>query len=236
MKARNLFGLNVVLVLLGCMLAPAVVAQAGVVYQGSLSSDTGCLVGNGIWVYSSFCDPDELPDWRPAELSWTVSENADGSFHYSYTLEVFKGAVSHLIIEVSQTFTCADLLNAEGPFGETEVGWHEVQSGNPNMPEHIYGIKFDEAWGTTATFGFDAWRKPVWGDFYAKDGKAGGDWNFVHNAGFTVGDVDPGDDPSDGSVGCHILVPDSVILPEPATMGLLGLGLGAMVIGRKRSR
>lgn len=63
----------------------------------------------------------------------------------------------------------------------------------------------------------------------------GGTQNTVWNAGFTA--VDPTDAVDHGSIGNHIIVPDSVI-PEPSSMMALGaglMGLSGLVIRRRRT-
>ena len=73
---------------------------------------------------------------------------------------------------------------------------------------------------------------PVWGDFYAKDGKVQGVTNTLWNAGFTNPDTDPSDAPSDGTADSHVLVPDTTI-PEPASAALLGVGLAGLLARRR---
>ena len=139
--------------------------------------------------------------------------------------------------------TAANLSNASGQFGSIEVGWHNVGSGNPGMPEALYGIKFDGAQGQTTALAFDSYRVPVWGDFYSKNGRAGGHGqNAAWNAGFTLGDYDPAGPPQDSSLEYHLLVPDTAgsntpEVPEPATWILMGSALaGSWVLQRRRRR
>lgn len=195
-------------------------------YTGSLSTDDGGLIGTGAWASGS-------------SLSWEVTQNQDNSWHYSYFFDVSEKSVSHMILETSYAFTIDDIFNImfdSGTYGSLEIGENGMTPGNPNIPDAIYGIKFDETDGLSMQFSFDSWRTPVWGDFYAKDGVDGGVTVSLWNAGFTPGDTDPLDPPADGSIGYHILRPDTVV-PEPGS--IMALGSGVLMLGaflrRKRS-
>lgn len=200
-------------------------------FSGSLSTPVQ-LAGSGVWATGS-------------TLSWVVTDNEDGTWRYSYNLVVPQGGVSHFIVEASPTFTLDDILNPEGPYNlGPYVDTFASGPGNPGMPGSIYGIKFDDTSGTNAMFSFDSPRMPVWGDFYAKDGNAGGmGVNYVYNAGFTNPDYDPNVPISDGSVDNHILVPDTKmtnnVVPEAQTIVLASLGLlpvAAVGRGLRRAR
>ncbi len=178
-------------------------------FAGSLSSELGEIAGTGLWVVEGL-----KGGWHGTTMSWNVSRNPDSSWHYSYTLDVYAGAVSHLIIETAGDFDPSEIFNASHPF---QFGLFGPGPGNPNMPGDMVGLKFEPVWGTTLTVSFDCWREPVWGDFYAKNGITGGTDNTAWNGntpgilGFAEPDADP--DPilfpaADGSVDCHILVPD----------------------------
>jgi hypothetical protein len=174
-----------------------------VVYSGALSSVDGGILGTGNWIVIG-----------PATLDWDVTQNADGTWHYAYTFTHPPGATSHFIIETSDDFTGSDISDPSGDIEDMEIGVHHAGGGaNPNMPENIYGIKFG-AQGESTHIEFDSTRIPMWGDFYSKDGTAGGyGMNSAWNAGFTSPDWDPDLPPQHGSIEHHILVPDTYFTP-----------------------
>jgi hypothetical protein len=183
-------------VLLAMLPLPAVAAA----FHGSLSSVDGGIVGTGNWLVTG-----------PTTLEWWVTQNGDGSWHYKYVFSHPVGATSHFILEASASIEEPDIFGILVGFTSFDIGSHLVQSGNPGMPESLFGIKFGGTAGITTTIEFDCTRRPVWGDFYSKDGSAGGyGVNAAWNAGFTVADTDPSDSPQDGTVGGHTLVPDTV--------------------------
>jgi hypothetical protein len=202
-------------------------------YAGFLTSADGGILGSGNWLHW----PND--SGLRTTLTWNVTQNADNSWHYYYEFQHPLGGTSHFILEVSPSFTLADLTNPAGDFGAAIVGDYGPGPSNPNMPGDMHGIKFDAASGgvdAPSHFAFDSFRMPVWGDFYSKDGQAGGlGWDTAYNAGFTAVDTDPTAPAADGSVANHILVPDTVTpVPEPTTLMLLGGGLLGLITTRRR--
>ena len=208
------------------LMAFAISASAGVIGSGTLNfSDT--ISATQQWASTS------------TQLTWEVSKTAGSPYHYEYTFTVPAKSISHMIIEVSDTFTSDNLLN----FGwssnsvsdvDYEIGDYSSSNGksNPNMPSLMRGIKI----GPTAMEGkdvldltvwFDSYRVPVIGDFYAKSGKDVTAWN----TGF-------GSPDSDLTTNNHILRPDTVsVVPEPSSIVVLGmslLSLGGMLKLKKK--
>lgn len=201
-------------------------------YTGTLTASNG-MGGTGVWLNS-----DGKSAWHPASLGWTVTLTQPNNWHYAYSLSVYKGEVSHFILEVSPTFTMQNIKNAAGDFNGIELADYSAASNgnsNPGMPGTIHGIKFDNASGTTFNIGFDSDRAPVWGDFYSKSGHSTA-WNL----GLTNHDTDPTAPAANGAWGNHILVPDTVsktVVPEPSGMFALTaalIGLAGLVVRKRR--
>jgi len=182
-------------------------------------------------------------DDSPASLTWTVSDNEDGTWHYQYVFRHAGADTSHMILELSENVRSLELiLNPQGDYGSMELG-QGSDSGNPEIPgDFTQAVKFDETWGQATTLDFDIPRAPVWGDFYAKGG--GNPQVVAWNSGFVAGESDavPSNDPThiaahDGveyvNGLAHLLVPDSDVpqvppAPEPATLAAAALGLAGL--------
>lgn len=180
-------------------------------------------------------------------------------WRYQYTVSVdAPGSLSHLIIETSLTFTEDDIADWDHAW---ELGtWDNQGKSNPSIPDSLYGLKFqtDLDDDLKETFSFYSSRDPVWGDFYARNGKLD---TFVWNTGFQSGDdLDPDDkvvslvSDSDSSqwpdgyypydtgnvLWTHIAVPDTTTsspneTPEPCTWVLLAAtGVIGGIVRRRR--
>lgn len=206
-------------------------AQASVQYTGTIYSPSDLvLAGN----------------WTNASLSWTVTDNQNGTWNYSYSFAYnpVKPGLSHFIFEISTNVTSLDLFtNFSGNYsGNPEFALGNEGNSNPDIPGNFSnGIKFNFPSNTEpAQVSFDIARVPTWGDFYSKGGNPTNNFGSVHNSGFVPNDAnDPLAPPADGvhynSLGqAHILVPDSVaptvqtVTPE-ATSFLIWSGLATAV-------
>ena len=202
------------------------------------------LIGEGTLVFDDHLFATGL--WADAtndlvSMYYKVDLDASGTFyHYQYTFSVPTSfanikSLSHLTIEVSPDFETNDywnlttgLIGEVGTYDPTPLGG---SGSNPGMPGSMKGLKVedfdDDDTLSSWTFSFDSARVPVWGDFYAVDGKNTD--IYAYNLGFG----DPDSDPvfvAGVNQPNHILVPDTNIIPVPGAMllGMLGMGVAGM--------
>lgn len=215
------------ILLLSCLLVlfTAVAQAEAVLYEGYLIGGGGGITASGSWNSTT------------TKFSWSVYDvglqNGSTLWQYDYFFEVPGKDISHMIVEVSPNKTNDDFVVLPGSSAGVQVYGDEGGS-NPNIPETLWGIKFENG-ALTMAASLQTTLAPVWGDFYAKDGKDGGIDVAAWNTGFTAGDIDPTDPPGNGSISYHILRPDTVSqVPEPSTMLLLSLSLLGLAGVRKR--
>jgi hypothetical protein len=237
-----------------------IIAQADVfVTPGDYSGFRSTPAANGvsgICGWSQALDCGDVPKNNPVadngfRISWLV-EDLGSTFKYNYTVSGAAGvttelsrALSHIIIQTSNGASITQLTGNPG-IKETEgpKTFQPHSGAQPGMPGDLYGISVAPPDGTALfTFSFVSQNRPVWGDFYAKDGNDGP--TYAYNAGFGV---DPGCFAANtcGALGsisglnlstyeAWIVRPDSVVVPEPGFYGLLSMGLtGLWVVARRR--
>jgi hypothetical protein len=179
-------------------------------FTGSLSTPDG-VIATGNW-------------GKGFIISWEISLQNDNSWLYRYFFtdangKSLVGTPSHFVVEVSP-----DIRGDRDFWG---FSGSTVEFGDIDGIKN--SMKLD--WGDNE-YSFYSYRPPTWGDFYTKDGIAGGyGRNTAMNAGFYLDD--PLDEPTNGSILNKILRPDTGVVPEPATLILFGIGVAGMGLRRR---
>jgi hypothetical protein len=207
------------------------------------SAPSGGISGAGGWADGGF------------ELSWKI-DSLGGAFRYTYSITGLGGGplskdLSHWLLQVSDTFTPANLLWSSGNVDDPRVyNQSDPGNSNPNLPGSIYALKFDYGSDGSVEYSFISTREPMWGDFYAKGGvdaiqTGQGRPQFVDIVAWNLGfGVTPyaGYDGLAG-YGAWIAVPNDLDLisddpvnpiPEPGTLALFAFGLAAIGFIRHR--
>lgn len=187
-------------------------------------------------------------------LTWSIAEQANGTFDYSYLISGFVSPVlGHAIIELSAdcitnagancvTNAKVGTLTADTPAVFALGDWCYGSSGNPGvhcqgngnvgLPKDIIGVEFTNLPGSTmVVLTFNSTRGPVWGDLYLKGGQ-----QYVYNQG-------NGRHATDSNPLDFIARPDPAgadpipETPEPGGFGLASGGLallGACALRRRK--
>ncbi len=154
------------------ILAAAVVATATVsasastidIASGTLSVANGGLVqGQG--------------GWTSATLTYEIDYNdVTESYFYYYNLSGLVPAkeISHVLVQVSDNFEEDDIRGGATANELDEFG--DEGNSNPVIPHTINSLKFTPGDDEDLDYSWviETLRAPMWGNFYAKDGKLGG--------------------------------------------------------------
>ncbi len=178
LHSKKMLVLGSVLLLASMNVATADVISTGALYGPNDDGEPVGLGGVGAWIAS-----------EPV-VTWTVTWDGGDVVNYCYTLSTGGlGEVSHAILQVSDDLETADITNVminDVAWTNYSIGTFDQGPSNPDMPDSIYGIKFEDTDETTIKICFDSTRWPMDGDIYAKDGKAGNDdksTNQIWNTG-----------------------------------------------------
>jgi hypothetical protein len=195
--------------------------------------------------------------WSDASLSWEVEETSPGVWQYDYEFIVDAKEISHVIFEVSEDFEACDGTDpdcdpaTDNILAGTTTGWiyddnyssTNPGNSNPYMPATIPGLKWNFSGLTTINVTLVTDKEPMWGDFYAVDGKKPGEEVYAYSTGFGLStDAVIGSGNAVDSEGhAWVLVPDTnggggggQDVPEPSTFLLLGFGLAGAGLLRRR--
>ncbi|WP_146661252.1 PEP-CTERM sorting domain-containing protein [Anaerohalosphaera lusitana] len=195
-------------------------------------------------------------------MDWTVTRDSSDSgiagwWKYEYTFNITvqnegQSAISHLTLERSVESSGIDFADFQYWVDGEAVGNITTEFVDYNATSNTDGvgpaaIKFETDDSDISDLGhefrlsFYSRRNPVWGDFYAKNGKYSGQgqdalFNSAWNISMTdegLIDYDPITPPSSGSLNSHILVPDTTVIPEPTSLMLAAFGMGLMRLRRR---
>lgn len=218
--------------MVGVTLLSGLHARADLWNDTRTSFATDEIVGLGKYALST--EKTKVPGFS---ISWEITQ-VGNNYRYLYTFAAGDGEggvpmdVSHLILQVSDTFTYSDFveisaatlkkddLRTYSPAGK------DINS-NPNLPASIFGAKFeleetdDEDEEHKQYIEFVTTRAPMWGSFYVKSGNGTEAWNV-------------GLETSSVGIEGFVAVPDTVtLIPEPALLQMGALAAFG-VVGLRR--
>jgi hypothetical protein len=250
MLPRSTFGLltgKAICLLAATLMLSATTAQAAAIWGSSGedelvgsrdTSATGGATGTKDWADGGF------------NIAWDISFDEDTElWTYIYHVTANRKEVSHLLLEVTEGD--GGVLIDEGSSNVVAPTTYTATSNgnsNPLMPNPLYGVKFDYG-DLDEVYTIVTDRAPVYGVFYAKDGKSGGidvvayanalkESDYKTDEALTINDFivrpngkhgpdpDPGGDPD----------PPTNAVPEPMTASLAAVAAASLLLATRRRR
>lgn len=183
------------------------------IYSGSLSNLGGTLSATDGWI---------AHDGEDTTLVWEITDQG-GYYEYKYTFSNASGLaaqLSHITIQVSLDFDVEKEIDFEN------LTSYPLDSDDPKPYDNPYGsdffgIKFEtNSAGDPVVLKFNSMREPMWGNFFAKDGR-----HLIPGTSTSVMAYAWNTTPN------TVAVPDTNYIPVPPAV-LLGM-LGMCVAGIK---
>ncbi len=212
----------------------SVLAVATIPSEAGIYGDSAPFSGSRSVAAGELVINTNITEWSGATLSWDIVDNGNFTFTYTYTFSgITKYALSHFTLDVSDDAVGEDGLIDLGAVQSASVNGNAISANKLEYGDKdgIEGaVKFDvgaedEDDGEAplpVVYSFVSNREPVWGDVYIKGGR--GAW--LKNAGFGDRDSTLASD--------YIARPNGKIVPEPATLVVLGVGGLLTIIRRSR--
>lgn len=210
---------------LGALTAPVDRAD----WTGYLSTNRGDVLATGPWG-SSF-------DGSGLRITWDITQTAD-SYHYVYAMSNEVGGpmakdLNFLILEVGDNFANNNMWNVAPGLTHTDPQIFDIGPTSPSNPAYysfsLYGVQIvtsDLGDWSLPVISFDSDCPPIWGSFYARDGRYSDLGSPADVFAHTLGEIGGSRIPVPGGP------PEPPPIPAPSALLLTCSGLAAIAARR----